>query len=158
MIIIDGHNLLWYIKKNHDHLGSITDIQLSQLVGKYLKLINQKGQIVFDGTGCRDTNYLSGISNLEVIFSGANSDADTVIESKIKISTSTRSLTIVSSDRRIRNAAKSAGARSLKSEDFWTNLQKRLARKKTIREPAEKRSGLDEASTKQWLKYFGLEQ
>ena len=157
MIIIDGYNLLWYIRKTFDHLGSMTDIELSQLVDNYLKLINQKGEMVFDGTGDRGTNYHSGTSNLEIIFSGPNTDADTVIESKIKISTARRELTVVSSDRRIRDAAKSSGARSVKSEDFWANLQKRITRKKGVPEPTEKRTGLDQASTEQWLKYFGLE-
>ena len=157
-VIIDGYNLLWYIQEKDEQFESITDIQLCRLVGQYLKLIGQKGEIVFDGTGNPNVNYLSGSANLDIIFVGLGTDADTVIESKIKVSTAPGNLTIVSSDRRIRQAAKTRKATDLKAEGFWNNLQKTLKRKTKFREPSEKRSGLDKGGTEFWLKYFGLEQ
>ena len=182
MVIIDGHNLLWSIQKAgpvrsnpvrsrgrrdrnrrasngaSEDFKSITDLQLCHIVGRYLKLTGGKGEIVFDGTGPPDKSRFDNINNLEVSFAGLATDADTVIEDKIKASTAPKRLTIVSSDRRLRAAARARKATAVKSEVFWTNLQKQLSRGKTIKEPPAKRWGLSESETEQWLKIFDLEQ
>ena len=157
-VIIDGHNLLHSIQKRGEESESISDVGLCRIIGRYLKLTGQNGEIVFDGTGPRDTSGFDNISNLEVFFAGLGSDADTVIEDKIKISTAPRRLIVVSSDRRLRNTARARKATAVKSEVFWNNLQRQLSRKKTFKEPTAKQRGLSESETKQWLKFFGLEQ
>jgi len=137
---------------------SITDLQLCYIVGRYLKLIGEKGEIVFDGKGPPDKTGFDNISNVEVSFAGLATDADTVIEDKIRANTAPKRLTVVSSDRRLRAAARARKAVAVKSEVFWTNLQKQLSRGKTIKEPSAKRWGLSESETEQWLKFFGLDQ
>ena len=158
MFIIDGHNLLYSIREVDEGSESISDVQLCRIVGRYLKLAGEKGEIIFDGTGPRDKSGFEDISNLEVFFAGLGTDTDTVIEDKIRANTAPKRLTIVSSDRRLRKAAQARKATAVKSELFWSNLQKQLSRKKGIREPAAKRQGLTDGETKQWLKFFGLEQ
>ena len=157
-VIIDGHNLLWTIQKRSEDFGSITDVQLCRIVNRYLKLTGEKGEIVFDGTGPRDKSGFDNISNLEVSFAGLACDCDTVIEDKVKASTAPKRLTVVSSDRRLRDAARRRKATAVKSEVFWDNLCKQLSRKRTINEPRAKRQGLSASETKQWLEFFGLEQ
>ncbi len=49
-VIIDGHNLLHSIQKTSECSESISDVQLCHIIGRYLKLISEKGEIVFDGT------------------------------------------------------------------------------------------------------------
>ena len=83
---------------------------------------------------------------------------DTVIENKIRANTAPKRLSIVSSDRRLRDAARTRKATALKSDVFWDNLQKQLRRKKPVKEPEAKRMGLSESETKQWLEFFGIEQ
>jgi predicted RNA-binding protein with PIN domain len=158
MFIIDGHNLLHSIQKEGMDSGPISDVGLCRIIGRYLKLTCQSGTIIFDGTGPRDKSGFDDISNLEVFFAGLGNDTDTVIEDKIGSSTAPRRLTIVSSDRRLRKAARARKAISVKSEVFWNNIQKQLSRKKAAKEPAAKRRGLSESETKQWLEFFGLEQ
>jgi len=158
MFIIDGHNLLYAIPKVDECIEAINDVQLCRIIGRYLKLIGQKGEIIFDGTGPRDKSEFDNVSNLEILFAGLGTDADTVIEDKIGANTAPRRLTIVSSDRRLRKAARTRKATSVKSEVFWNNIQKQLSRKKTIKEPAAKRQGLTDGETKQWLEFFGIEQ
>lgn len=158
MIIIDGHNLLHSIHKADEDPAAISDIQLCWILGRYLKLTGETGEIVFDGTGPPDKGGFDNISNLEVFFAGLGTDTDTVIEEKIKLSTAPKRLTIVSSDRRLRKAARARKATAVKSEVFWHDLQKRLRRKKVIKEPPAKRQGLSDSETKQWLKVFGLEE
>ena len=157
-VIIDGHNLLRAIQKVDEDSESISDVRLCYTVGRFLKLTGEKGEIIFDGTGPPDKSRFDNISNLEVFFAGLGSDADTVIEDKIRASTAPKRLTVVSSDRRLRDAARARKAASVKSQVFWDNVQKQLRRKRTIKEPPAKRRGLTESETRQWLKFFDLEQ
>ncbi|MHC4658344.1 MAG: NYN domain-containing protein [Planctomycetota bacterium] len=157
-VIIDGHNLLHSVQKAGEDFESISDVRLCHIVGRYLKQAGEKGEIIFDGTGPPDKSQFDNIGNLEVLFAGLSTDADGVIEDKIKASTAPRRLTIVSSDRRLRDAARARKATAVKSEVFWTNLHKELRRPKTVKEPPAKRRGLSESETEQWLKFFGLEQ
>ena len=157
-VIIDGHNLLWSIQKASEDFEAVSDIQLCKILGRCFMLTGEKGEIIFDGTGPPDKSGFDNISNLEVSFSGSATDADTVIENKIRANTAPKGLIIVSSDRRLRKAARARKATPIKSEVFWGNLQKRLSRRKAVDEPRAKRHGLNESETKQWLKFFGLEQ
>jgi predicted RNA-binding protein with PIN domain len=158
MIIIDGHNLLHSIVKISDDASSINDLQLCWIISRYLKAISETGEIIFDGTGPRDKTPFDNIANLEVFFAGFGTDADTVIEDKIRANSAPRRLLIVSSDRRLRDAARTRKASAIKSEVFWDNIHKQLRRKKPVKEPEAKRSGLTESETKQWLEFFGIEQ
>ena len=158
MIIIDGHNLLYSVHKMEEDSQVISDIGLSRIIGKYLKLTGQKGEIVFDGTGPRDKEIFDRVDGVEVLFAGIGTDTDTVIEGKIKANTAPKRLTIISSDRRLRRAARARKATSLKSEDFWISVQRQLSRKRPKKEPSAKRHGLSESETNQWLELFGLEQ
>ncbi|MHC4113348.1 MAG: NYN domain-containing protein [Planctomycetota bacterium] len=158
MIIIDGHNLLHSIVNISEEAESINDVQLCWIVSRYLRAIRKQGEIIFDGTGPRDKSQFDNIANLEVCFAGLAKDADTVIENKIKANTAPKRLSIVSSDRRLRDAARARKATAVKSEIFWENLQKQLKRKKPVKEPEAKRIGLSESETKQWLELFGIEQ
>ena len=158
MYIIDGHNLLHTIIKIDEDAGSISDIQLCKVVDKFLLLTGQKGELIFDGTGPSDKSRFDDMNILEVFFAGTGSDADTVIEGKIKINSAPRSLVIVSSDRRLRKAAHTRKSVSIKSEEFWISINKQLNKKRTPREPGAKRQGLSESETNQWLDFFGIDQ
>lgn len=158
MFIIDGNNLLHAICKIEEDSEAISDVGLCRIVERYLKLTGEKGEVIFDGTGPRDKSGFDRISNLEVLFAGLGTDTDTVIEDKISASTAPKRLTIVSSDRRLRKAARARKATTIKSEMFWNNIQKQISRRKPEKEPAAKRQGLTDGETKQWLEFFGLEQ
>ena len=158
MFIIDGYNLLHSIHKVGEDSPVPDDVRLCRLVGTYLKRIGETGEIIFDGTGPPDKSGFDNISNLEVLFAGIDTDTDTVIEEKIRASTAPKRLSIVSSDRRLRKAAQTRKATVIKSEVFWNNVQKQLSQKEKAKEPAEKRLGLSESETQQWLEYFGLDK
>ena len=158
MFIIDGHNLLHTVLKAEGDSEVVSDIMLCRIVGKYLRQTGRRGEIIFDGTGPPDKDVFDRMGGVEVLFAGRGTDADTVIEDKIKANTAPKRLTIVSSDRRLRKAARTRKAAAVKSEDFWNNVQKHLSRKRHAREPAEKRRGLSESETDLWLEFFGLGQ
>ena len=158
MFIIDGYNLLHAILKAEEAPGAIGDLKLCRVVNRYLELIGRPGEMIFDGAGPPDKSGFDNVGNLEVCFAGLGGDADTVIEDKISASTSPKRLTVVSSDRRLRKAARARRCMSVKSEVFWVNIQKQLSRKRPVREPAAKRHGLSESETDQWLDVFGFGQ
>lgn len=158
MFIIDGHNLLHTIFKSEGDSGAITDVGLCKILSRYFTLTAEQGAIIFDGIGPPDKSGFYDISNVEILFAGRGTDADTVIEGKISASTAPKKLTIVSSDRRLRAAARMRKATSVKSDVFWVDVEKQLSRKRPIKDPPEKRQGLNEGETEQWLEFFGFEQ
>lgn len=154
--LIDGHNLLWALQRVSEE--AISDIQLCRSIERYLKIISENGVIVFDGTGPPDREPFMNLAGLEVLFSGLRKEADDIIEDKITANTAPKRLTVISSDRRVRKAANARKAVSIKSESFWINVEKQLSKKRPIREPLEKRHGLSESETDQWLDMFGLDE
>jgi predicted RNA-binding protein with PIN domain len=158
MYIIDGYNLLWSVHKVTERSEEISQLRLCRLVGRYLRVIGSRGQIVFDGIGPPDKTSFNCIVGLEVIFCGSGTDADGLIKAKIKADTAPKRLTVVSSDRVIRSAARARKAAAVKSERFWRDMITLLSNRVKAQEPAEKRQGLDQAQTKQWLKYLGFDQ
>lgn len=155
--IIDGYNLLRLVQNTDKQFESIAEARLCYVISRYFRLVAQKGVIVFDGTGPPDKGRFDGIANLEVTFSGPDADADSVIEDKIRAATAPKALTVVSTDRRLRAAARAANANAVTSKVFWDELQTRLSRQhKKLREPAGKRKGITESETEQWLEFFGL--
>jgi len=157
-VVIDGYNLLRSIQKRSEEFESLSDVQLCKVIGRYLKLIGENGEMIFDGIGPPDKSGFDNISNLEVFFVGTNTDADAVIEDKIRANTAPKRLLVVSSDQRLRRSARARKAMTEKSEVFWDDVQKRLSRKGGTKEPPGKRHGLSESETEQWLKFFGFEE
>jgi len=158
-VILDGTNLLWALRDAFDEREIATEIQLCRILGRYFERAEEEGEIVFDGAGPPDQSVFDQVGRLQVVFSGFQSDADTVIEEKIKANTAPRRLTVVSSDRRLRKAAAARKATALKSELFWEQLQKEMARSKPVKkEPREKQEGLTESETEQWMDLFGLDE
>ena len=155
--IIDGYNLLWSVQQADSHAEPLADIQLCRLISSYLRVVGDSAQIIFDGAGPRDKTDFDNIAGLEVLFAGPATDADTVIENKLKADSAPKRLKVVSSDRRVRAAARARKAAAIKSDVFLALVSKTLTRKKKSRkEPAQKRQGLTSAETDQWLDFFNL--
>ncbi len=156
-VIIDGHNLLWAIQ-NPDEDISITDVAMCRTLDTYFAITNEKAEIIFDGIGPPDKSGFNNMSSLDITFSGPNTDCDSIIEQRIIDSTAPAHLTVVSTDRKIRDAAAARKAVSIQSDEFWAMVTKRLSKQKRGSEPAAKRTGLTESETQIWLKAFGLDK
>ena len=156
-IVIDGYNLLRAVQKTEEDLADLIEAGLCRIISEYLTHVRDHGHIYFDGIGPPDKTRLGGLTNLEVYFTGKHIDADSAIEQKILDNTAPKSLIVVSSDRRIKAAARKRKANPLSSEIFWQDLITQLGRNtKPSQEPKEKRQGLTEKETDQWLDAFGL--
>ena len=159
MTIIDGNNLLWALHEAFGEREITTEVELCRVLSKYFAQVGEPGQVVFDGAGPADKGQFDTIDHVEVYFAGFHRDADSVIEEKITADTSPRRLTVVSSDRRLRKAAGARRAAALKSEEFWEQVQRELSRRKPKKkEPEEKREGLTDGETDQWMDLFGLKE
>ncbi len=159
MVIIDGTNLLWAIHEVRDEPEVTNEIQLCRTLDRYFAMTSEEGEVVFDGAGPPDKSEFDSVGRLSVVFSGFHSDADTVIEEKVAASTSPRRLTVVSNDRRLRQAVAARKAATVKSDQFWSQVLNELRRDKpAVKEPEEKRDGLTDGETEQWLDLFGLDE
>jgi predicted RNA-binding protein with PIN domain len=159
MTIIDGDNLLWALRETFEDREIGTELEMCRVLSRYFASTGEPGQVVFDGAGPADRSEFDTITNPEILFAGFNRDADSVIEERLKVNTSPRRVTVVSSDRRLRKAAAMRKAAGVKSEEFWELVRKELARKKPRkREPEAKREGLTDGETDQWMEAFGLDQ
>jgi hypothetical protein len=156
--IIDGYNLLHSIQKSDEHFAGSGDVLMCKVLNTFLRRNGEKGQIIFDGIGPPEKSGFENLSNLEVIFSGPRIEADEVVEDKIKTSSAPKGLTIVSDDRRLRAAAKKSRAASIKCQAFWRSVLEQTKSKPSPKEPREKRFGITEGETEQWLEFFNLEQ
>jgi hypothetical protein len=115
--------------------------------------------IVFDGPAPRPARAQQiGGPDIQVTFSGAGISADAVLADIIQADSAARRMLVVSTDREVARVAKRRRARHVRSEDFWTLVQRDLARPvQTRREPPEKRAGLSAEAVQRWLDEFGLE-
>ena len=155
--IIDGYNLLHSINKGCEDDEVVSDIAMCRIIGAYLYQTRENGRIVFDGIGPPEKIPFENVRNTEVVFSGERTDADTVIENQIAASSAPKNTTIVSSDRRLRDAARARKAVSLKSDEFWHEVIKQVTKKQGPKEPPAKRTGITSSEAELWLEEFGLE-
>lgn len=105
-------------------------------------------------------------SGVRVLFAGPGKDADSLIENlldELERSGKAHAVTVVSSDRRVQQAAVGVRARRLTSREFLVALVEdaRAASAKTARRTGGKpefavRDGLDTASAEAWMKEFGV--
>lgn len=155
--LIDGYNLLRAVQGIHEEYAEIAESGLCRILSEYIRIKRSRGQIVFDGIGPPDRSVLCGYGNLEVFFSGQRLEADDVIEDKIEDNTAPKSLIVVSTDRRIRAAANSRRAVAVRSDLFFDDVIKVLDKSKITPEPKQKREGLTQAETDEWMDIFDLD-
>ncbi len=155
--LIDGNNLLGVIFGHDELFAPVTDAQLCGDISRYLVSRRDSGALVFDGTGPYNKAAFHGLRDLEVSFAGDGSDADSVIESKLHVSPHPKRVVVVSDDRRLRGAARTYRAQSLRCLDFWPRVVAFQTRRPAPPEPTGKRHGLSHRETEQWMDTFGLD-
>ena len=156
--LIDGYNLLRAIQR-FEEFAMFDEVAMCRTVAEFLHVVQSRGHVVFDGIGPPDKRELGNIRGVEVYFSGENLEADDIIEDKIADNTAPKSLVVVSSDRRLMNAAKRRKATPVQAEPFWAFLIDQLekAEKRPAPEPREKRSGITDQEADLWMDAFGMD-
>ena len=157
--LIDGYNVYHAARKLADEWAVLTTVSFCTLVAEDLRRLRDRGVIVFDGGPLRGISYeVEPADYVRVIFSGAGSDADTVLEGLIQKNTAPRRLVVVSSDNRLKKAARRRRAQSLTAQEFLEQMVRRSsAPQRRPPEPQEKRQGVGPGQLEKWLDLFGIE-
>ena len=120
-IIVDGNNLIHSDRDNlfgnrradFDLVRRALARSLDELVGE----LAQRVTVVYDGTvGGRDEAFQT--SELQVVFSAAETSADSIIERMVADARAPETILVVSSDRGERDTVGAAGARTMSCENF----------------------------------------
>jgi predicted RNA-binding protein with PIN domain len=125
---------------------------------------SQQTTVVFDATAHpADFGLNTSYRGLGIVFALGDENADARIEQLIMADANPRSLAVVSSDRRIRQAAERARARAVTAAEYWElidDLKERKNRRSAPEDPAAPgragtgREPVDDESA-HWLEIFG---
>lgn len=151
MLVIDGHNLI----------GQMLDISLSdphdeeKLIKRLEEYHRERGTpiiVVFDpGQAPPPAKRLRG-KGIKVLFAPPGSKADTLIINLIKKSPHPKGLTIVSSDREVRRAARARRAKMMTAQRFARMLSR--PKRPPFTEPMVKEKGLSPSEVREWMAIF----
>lgn len=133
LLLIDGYNLMHAtdLFGEGEHSGTLRGSReaLLAFLAERLSAPERDGTvIVFDAAdappGLPDRGAVAGI---EVRFARGYDDADAMIEALLDAGRPCRGLTVVSGDRRVQRAARSAGAKWIGSAEWFADLRRRPA-------------------------------
>lgn len=159
--LIDGHNLVFAMKNGADQLAGFEVSHTAQLLCKVLQeyMYHKRADAVlyFDGLGPQDRRFYNNFTHVNVVFAGADYEADDYIIGDVETDTAPKSLVVVSTDRRVKEVAKKKKCRMIDSFDFWCDMVEYVNKpKKKKPEPSAKTKGLSESEVDAWMKVFGL--
>jgi len=155
--LIDGNNLMFALAEAGRDVGR-------EGLCKLLAPLARRGervQVIFDGAPPPAGHSLQiEQTGVAVTYAGAR-EADEILLERIAADSAPRRLTVVSTDREIRAAGRKRRCRIIRSQEFARMLVRldeaiESARNARPSEPAEKRTGLSDEQTRQWLKEFGF--
>ncbi|MCK6621000.1 MAG: NYN domain-containing protein [Calditrichaceae bacterium] len=123
-LLIDGYNLLnsrSFPTPAHLDLEGQRD-HLARVLNSYAAKKNLRVTLVFDNSQ-KPSREVSRHKRLKIMFSAPGQEADDLIKKLIRQEKTPAELTVVSSDRAIRFAAKDHGVSSLSSEEFCSLMR-----------------------------------
>ena len=158
-IIVDGYNVLHACRWMASSWKGVDRAEFCGLLGRLARHGGEKVTVVFDAVASGPDSAGAKAVNLEVIYSGHGRTADEVIIQMVKMSSGPRDLTVVSSDREIKSAARRRGCKVKTAGEFIKDSARELERaeSKKNKEPSEKAKGLERAETDEWLREFGID-
>lgn len=152
--LIDGNNFI-----GHSSPAELRDPQSKhRLVSKLQRFQRQKKTrvlVVFDGNP--DPDFIDEKFRkkyFSVIFPAFDQNADEVIKEIVSKQTDLRRFFVVSSDREIKNFAKTKGAKSLSCEEFERELKSALKEHRESQAEEKKVAHPSSFEINQWLKIF----
>ena len=156
-VLIDGNNLL-FAARDADPERPPSRSTLCFRLGQWARRTGEKVAVVFDGPAPTEAlARQTSDPDVAVRYSGAGVSADEVLAKAIEADSAARLLVVVSSDREVARAARRRRAKTMRSDAFWAQVGRELARpERRPLEPPEKRRGVDAADTERWLRELGL--
>ena len=158
-IIVDGYNVLHASRWLRSAWKGVDRAEFCHLLGRLARHSGEKITVVFDAMPSEPDVGGGKALDVEVVFSGHGRTADEVIIQIINASSGPRDLTVVSSDRQIKAAARSRRCKTRGAGEFIKASARELeqAQSKQHLEPTEKEKGLSRRETDQWLSEFGID-
>lgn len=153
-VLVDGNNLTYALRDVGPEGAGRS--MLCRLLGEFAARTGLAVAVVFDGAAPAG-NLARQIADarIAVHYSGHRS-ADEVLAELIAAHSAPRSLTVISTDHDVQRHARHRRCHVVASAAFAARLVAPAPPKCEPVEPPEKRAGLDEGETQQWLKEFGL--
>ena len=164
--LIDGYNLMYAIglmerKFGPDGFRKVRHRFLNDLAAALDPVEAHQTTIVFDAhdppPGVPGQSHHKGLT---IIFAVGDEDADSRLEHLIAHHSAPKGLTVVSSDHRVRDAARRRKAKVVAADEFWERIK--LPRKPRIPVPPRsaeergRREGLTAAESAYWMAAFGV--
>jgi predicted RNA-binding protein with PIN domain len=165
-LLIDGYNLMYAAGLLGKRLGpdgfrKVRTRFLNDLAHALGALEAQLTTVVFDASAApEDRPQRASHKGITVIYAVEDENADERIEHLIAAHSSPKTLTVVSSDHRIRQAANRRRAKAVTADEFWTQLRDRKPGKPTpspAMPPPEERTrqeGPSPGEAAMWLEIF----
>ncbi len=151
----DGNNVMGQTPGWHrDKPGSRQ--RLLEELAAYVRASKARLTVVFDGAPDNRVRDGATFKGVKVYYPARGSDADSVIERLVRMSTDARGLTVVTSDRQLAAECKSLGAKIIRSGDFRKQMAEAGARASIPNDPGEAVSPVD-GSLDDWFGYFGVD-
>ncbi|RMF72276.1 MAG: hypothetical protein D6744_17030, partial [Planctomycetota bacterium] len=152
-VLIDGNNLL-FAAQQHGPEPPIGRTQLCEIVGNWSRRTGERVHVVFDGPE-PSPQRAEQVADPDIDVSYSRDvSADEVLIELINRDSAARRLRVVSSDREIAAAAKRRRATPVRSDEFWFEMCRLLARppRKPLH-PAEKYEGaMSDEDVDAWMK------
>lgn len=154
MLLVDTYNVLHVTGVLPPELAGLDVPGLVRLIGRS-RYAERATTLVCDGGSSRDSGVRMG--RVSILFSGTEREADDLLEVLIDRYAPGAALTVVSSDKRVRKAARKRRAESLDSERFLQQLA-RDARAPIRKGPPvfATEIPLDPTSVGHWVREFGV--
>jgi len=156
VLVVDTYNVLGTVGVLPPRLAGLDPEGLARLIG-HSRWRRERVLLVCDGAGGPSGKGGAGrrFGSVELVYAGAGRDADSLIERIIGRDSAPRRLVVVSSDRRVRGAARRRRARWLSSEAFLHRLvrdESRPGRAGAVSEAAGEPIDVDG-----WIEAFGVD-
>jgi hypothetical protein len=152
--LIDGHNLIGHIP-GIELSDPDDEAQLVMMLRRYAtKRRGRKVVVIFDGGVYGHTDNLNGYG-VETHFAKSPRDADSELIRRIRAIKRRADWQVVSSDRAVAGAARSAGIEVVGSDVFARRLAQLYEPKAGIREKRNDRP-LSKQEVEEWMQFFGL--
>ncbi len=158
--LIDGYNLMYALgllgqRFGPDGFRKVRHRFLNDLAAALGPIEAAQTTVVFDAANPpAEFPRQASHKGITVIFAVDDESADAQIECLIAQHSAPKTLTVVSSDHRIRQAATRRKARALPAEEFWTHLEARKRHQPAEPEPPGREQKLSPQESDYWLHEF----
>lgn len=151
--LIDGHNLIGQLE-DLSLADENDEAQLVLLLKQFAAGRKAHITVVFDHGLPGGHSKLSG-GPVEVVFAGSHTNADRILRERMHDDKQPSQLTVVSSDREVRSAARARNITVAKSSEFATQLKSAAPRPARRKAPPANEPRLSDAEVDEWMHLFG---